>query len=188
MDDDIHLIDKAINGDKSALEQIIAFYYKKIYSFIYNIVRNENDAVDIAQETFLKAFKNIQSFDTNKSFCTWLYTIAKNTAINYINKNNKHGTFENIDDLYGAEIQDNSSNPSNVYENKNLHLKLINLIDMLPEKYSVLIHMKYLFGFSYEEISKKLAIPIYKVESRLYMARKKLLQEIAKDPDNEFNS
>lgn len=181
------LILRARNGDKAAFEEIISFYNKKIYSFIFNIVNNQNDAVDITQETFLKVFTGIESFDTKKNFVTWIYTIAKNCAISFLIKNQKYKLIEPEDNVLNcASNKYDDSNPESTFEKKEELLQLITLIEKLPEKYYKLIQMKYIFGLSYEEISNKLNIPVYKIESRLYIARKKLLKQITEYKNNSI--
>lgn len=186
MHNEIDLLYKARKGDKSAMENIILLYDRKIYSFIFNIVKDENDAVDITQETFLKLFMNITKFDMNKNFSTWLYTIAKNTAFNHMKENKKNKFVDNHNDFNNIDLQDGKSNPANIYERKETQQRLIELIDILPEKYKILIQMKYVFNLSYEEISEKLGIPTYRVESRLFMARKRLLKQITKNKNDGF--
>jgi len=186
MEEITELIFKARNGDRKALEEVIAMYDKRVYSFIYSITRDENASMDITQETFIKLFQNIQSYDVEKNFITWLFTIAKNNSINYLNKCKR---CEVVDIDTHKELEGKHSeygNPAEIYEEKEEKAKLIKQVEALPEKYKMLIYMKYILEMSYEEISSKLEIPVHKVESRLYMARQKLLKQIDSSKTNDF--
>ena len=85
---DNEIIIQYLNGDKDAFTEIVNRYLKLIYNFTYRLVGNEKVAEDISQEVFLKAWKNIKKFDLEKNFKTWIFSIAKNTAIDYLRKRN----------------------------------------------------------------------------------------------------
>src|SRR3989344_5288766 len=83
---DRELIADYFEGDEKALEELFGRYFRQIYAFLYRYAGNAQDAEDIAQETFLKAWRNLKKFDVNKSFKTWLFAIGKNTAIDFLKK------------------------------------------------------------------------------------------------------
>lgn len=83
---DEKLVEDYLGGDKDAYTEIVTRYLKPIYNFIYRLIGNEKEAEDISQIVFLKAWKNIKKFDTDKSFKTWIFSIAKNASIDYLRK------------------------------------------------------------------------------------------------------
>src|SRR3989344_2314066 len=96
---DHELISNYLNGDQESLEVLIRGYLKPIYSFVYGYAGNSQNAEDIAQETFVKAWRNLKKFDQGKSFKTWIFQIAKNTAIDFFKKKKAipFSEFENED-------------------------------------------------------------------------------------------
>lgn len=80
------LIKKYLQGDEKSLEILIQRYLKPIYSFIYRFIGNKQDAEDVTQEVFVKAWRNFKKFDQEKKFKTWIFSIAKNTAIDFLKK------------------------------------------------------------------------------------------------------
>jgi len=168
MDEEKEIIAKAKKGDKSSFEKLVLKYTKGLYSFVFNILGQQEAAQDVVQETFTKAFSNLNSFNTSKNFSTWLYTIAKNSAFNYIKVNKKYD-FREADESISQD-----KNPEELVINREASRALVRSIDMLSEKYRTLIYLKYVNNLSYEEISKTLNISKSIVESRLYTARQKL--------------
>lgn len=168
MGEEKELVMKATEGDKSSFEKLVLKYTKGLYGYVFNMLGHQQAAQDVVQEAFVKAYKNMYSFNANKCFSTWLYTIAKNSDLNYIKANKK---YEFID---VEEKVSDFDNPEAVCISNEDSKKLANAIDKLSEKYKVLIYLKYINNLSYEEISKELNISKSIVESRLYTARQKL--------------
>jgi len=183
---DFTIIQDVLSGKELAFEEIIKKYEKKIYGFIYKMVREECSAEDLTQEVFIKVYQNIESFDMNKTFVTWLYTIAKNTTFNYLKKSNRvkfTQIHENMDYTMKGDLKINE-NPEALYEEKEKLVYLYRIIHRLPLKYRELILLKYVEKLSYKKISEQLNISVTTVESRLYKARQKLIKAIDKDGKN----
>lgn len=172
MEQSREILFKAREGDKKAFEELLLKYDKKVYGYIFSLIHNEETALDLTQDTFLKVYNKLYTFDLEKNFITWLFTIAKNNTFNYLKKNKK--TMEFYAKEQTAMTSDN--NPSQVYEKKEAAKELYSTIDKLPQKYKVLIYLKYVEKLNYVEISEKLNIPVSTVESRLYSARQKLVK------------
>ncbi|MDP4091303.1 MAG: RNA polymerase sigma factor [Bacillota bacterium] len=187
MNSDVDLIYMAKSAGSVSFEQFIMLYDRKIYGFVYNIVRNEEAAKDITQDTFVRVFENINGLDKDRNFISWLFTVAKNTAFNYIKKYRKYEYIEVDEDMEQTGGYSGFGDPAEVYEEKQKLLSLVEEIDKLPEKYRELIYMKYVLGLKYEEISERTELPFHKVESRLYMARQKLLKQIEKVKHRELD-
>lgn len=185
MNYDKELIENTIRGDLKAFEELFNVHYKKTYGFLYSILHDENASLDILQETFINVYKNIHKFDKNKNFTTWLYTIAKNNAFNYIKVIKTNEAFDENIDLMASAYYLKPKSPENIYLEKQSKIKLINSIDKLPYKYKTLIYLKYIENLSQKEISCSLKISEALVESRLYAARKKLYKILKESEKNE---
>jgi RNA polymerase sigma-70 factor (ECF subfamily) len=168
MDEDKELVIKAKQGDKNSFEKLILKYTKGLYGFVFNMLGQEQAAQDVVQETFFKAFSNLHSFNLSKVFSTWIYTIAKNSTLNYIKANKKYNFID------AEDCASDSNNPEAVFINNEASKSLVKAIDRLSENHRTLIYLKYINKLSYEEISKTLNISKSVVESRLYTARQKL--------------
>jgi RNA polymerase sigma-70 factor (ECF subfamily) len=166
---------KARKGDKKAFEELLLKYDKKVYGYIFSLIHNQETALDLTQDTFIKVFEKLYTFDLEKNFSTWLFTIAKNNTFNYLKKQKK------AMEIYTKEetsITADNNNPSQIYEKKEEAKELYSIIDKLPKKYKVLIYLKYIERLNYDQISEKLNIPVSTVESRLYSARQRLVKKI----------
>ncbi|MBN2736294.1 MAG: sigma-70 family RNA polymerase sigma factor [Spirochaetales bacterium] len=169
------LIIKAKSGNQKAFEKLTKKYLPKIYRAAYFFVHNLEDASDMCQETFLRAYKHIHRFDERRSFYTWIYTIMKNLSINHSKRSKKHQAGEAVenclpDTLYNPEVQAMDR------ENNDL---LLRGIENLPPMFREILVMKTYNDMSYQEMADALDIPIGTVMSRLYTARTKLKELIA---------
>ncbi len=165
--DDNKFIFETINGNIESFGFLVMKYQNIMFNLAIKIVHNTNSAKDITQEAFIKAYNNLEHFDTKKSFFSWIYRITLNESLNY----NKRAQFtESIeDDIIGNDI----SILKQIEENE-LSLKIQNAIDQLEDKYKSLIILKHYDHLSYEVIAQIMQLPIGKVKSRLYLAREKL--------------
>lgn len=187
-DDISNVINRVQFGDANAFELILKEYDKKVYMYIYNMVKNKDTAQDLTQDTFIKVYKNIDRFDKSKHFITWLYTIAKNTTFNYLKSEKKVQLFEideNIDSISRISNYSISASPEVLLERKEQTMYVNMMIDELPQKYKVLILLKYVEKLSYKDISERLNVPVSKIESRLYTARQHLMSKMKKSKNEE---
>ena len=174
---DEELIDKYLNGDEKSLEVLIKRYLKPIYSFAFNFVLNQQDAEDLTQETFLKMWRNLRKFKKEKNFENWLFTIAKNTCLDFLRKKKKNLTLS-ADNL---EIVADFAPPLlEKLEKENLLEKLKKEIEKLPIKMRQIIDLYYNFGLNFREISEILGEPINTVKSRHRRAISKLKKSVLK--------
>lgn len=181
------LISLIKSGDKEAFTLLVKRYEKKILNILYLQLGNIPDLEDLAQEVFIKVFKNIGSFRGESQFYTWLYRIAMNISYDYKRKNreiysldeplkeDEEDTFEKV--LFDSSIED----PLSVIETEELKEKLRKFIKELPKEYQEVLVLREYEGLSYEEIAKILNCPIGTVESRLFRARKELKEKILKE-------
>ena len=172
-------IEKAKSGSQSAFSFLLDRFWIEVYNFQLKRTKNENDAEDIAIQTFSKAFDKIDSFDKRYKFKTWLITISKNVHIDLIRKKNSSISIETIkeqeDEVYTI-IDENPTPEDRIIREQNL-AKLLRDIKQLKPKYQEVINLRYFQELSYKEISKQINEPINNVKVKLLRA-KKLLAEI----------
>jgi len=174
------LIRSAQNGDAQAFEQLITTYQQNVFNLAYRMIRNYDDASDIAQEAFLKAYVNLPRFKGNSKFSTWLYRITTNVCLDEIKKRKKVQTYsmsENIETEEGEisrEIEDKSANIERNFERSEQQKMVNEAIDNLPEKHRLVIVMRDINNMSYEEIAAALQCSEGTVKSRINRARNAL--------------
>lgn len=185
------LSDKALislikNGDKEAFSILIKRYEKKVLNILYLQLGNTPDLEDLAQEVFIKVFKNVKNFRGESQFSTWLYRIAVNVSYDYKRKSKDIYSLddplkEDEEDTFEKIIPNNDEDPLSIIEEEDLRNKLRKLIKELPKEYQEVLILREYEGLSYEEISKILNCPIGTVESRLFRARKELKEKLLKE-------
>jgi len=179
--DEKELVESALKGDSEAFGGLVALYEKRIYSFALGMLSDPDDAFDVSQDTFLKAYRSLNSFKGESSFYTWLYAICRNCCYDYIKqrsrrmkKNISLSEYENDDDGVMVEIPDTASQPDLVLEKKQAREKIIEAVASLPEKHREIIVLRDFEDLSYEQIAEALDISEGTVKSRLSRARMKL--------------
>ena len=179
---DYLLLRKAIDfNDQKAYAELVNLYQDSIYYLMMRIVKNSDDAEDLTQETFGKAFRNLHAYSPQYAFSTWLYRIAVNNSIDYIrHKNNSPQCID--DDLFNmtsVQIIDRSSSnptmtPEDVVMDKQRISMLRSAVQKLPEKYRKVVELRYYEELSYEEISETLNISLSNVKIQLLRAKNML--------------
>lgn len=178
------LIKRAKNGEKSAFEEIIGLYEKKVFSTIYYMVKNEHEVEDIAQEVFVKIYKNLKNFKEESSLYTWIYRITINVCIDEIKKK-KNVVYidEKLQTDEGEvefQLEDESKGPDELAEDEELKRKLTECIRKLPVDQSTMIILRDIKGFTYMEIAEMTKMNLGTVKSKINRARaslKRILEE-----------
>ncbi|MBA2322439.1 MAG: sigma-70 family RNA polymerase sigma factor [Deltaproteobacteria bacterium] len=182
---DIELVSAIKAGDPLAFQGLVEKYQNRIFAMVYGMTRNREDARDIAQDTFVKAFRNLDSFRLESSFYTWLYRIAMNLTIDHARRVKRQpvGEFDETiaqrDDAGSIAEPHHIDSPSRALERKELYTHIMDALDRLPEDQKQVILLRELEGLSYKEISDLLEIPEGTVMSRLFYARKKMQKLLA---------
>ncbi len=181
---DSQLVSQYLKGDKKALEVLIARYLKPVYGFIYTLTGETSEAEDLTQEVFIKMWKHLKSFKPDHNFKTWLFTIAKNTAIDYLRKKKAipFSQFENEEgeNLLMETLADNSPLPDKIFEQADLANLLNTAIDKLPARYKQILFLYFNEHFTFQEIAEIMNESINTVKSRqrrALISLKKLLTE-----------
>ncbi len=174
--DILNFVKRSLSGDANAFEWIIKKYQKRIYFTVLQLVMNHDDADDVIQETFIKAYTKLDTYDENYPFYPWLYRIAVNTALNHQKKKSRTRALS-LDDLDGNNHQhDLSESPQQAFqaEGGELLSKLKVALGKIPPEQRAVFLLRVREELSYQEISETLQISIGTVMSRLSRARDKL--------------
>lgn len=186
---DKHLVEAVKAGEEAAFTTLVSKYKRAVYFTILKMVKNTNDAQDLSQETFTKAYANIHKFDSRFAFSTWLFRIATNTCIDHIRKRkiilqSISSYIDTEDGAISMEIHDpNSPIPDVTLSIKERNEFINRAVDKLPAKFQEIVRLRYFLEYSYEEISAHLKIPLGTVKAKLHRA-KITLNEILADYDN----
>jgi len=176
---DEQLVDAFKNGDEKAFEIIIYRYKHRLTRLAWSVVHNEDDAMDIVQESFIKVYRKLHSFQGTSKLYTWLYRIVMNHSIDYVRKR-PSATIVPVDEmLHEPASKDKSMRPDINLLNKELNKKIFEAVDKLPEKQKKAVILREVEDLSYNEIAEIMSCTVGTVMSRLYYAREKL-REILK--------
>ncbi|HET53689.1 MAG TPA: sigma-70 family RNA polymerase sigma factor [Ignavibacteria bacterium] len=183
------LIQKAQNGDRAALAQLVKNYEQTVYNFSFKICRNKEKAEHTMQETFLSMVKNIEQFSGKSKLSTWLYTVVSNNCLMLARSQKKH-EYSSIDDEDNLISEDNIADwkitPDQISENIELKNILDDAIQNLPADYRVVFLLRDVEGLSTEETGKITELSIPAVKSRLHRARAFLRNELNKKLSYEY--
>ena len=164
------LILRAKAGGRDEFSILIRRYIQRIYRVSYGILRNRDDAEDVAQETFVRAYQSIGRFDESRPIFPWLHRIARNLSLNRIERvNNREATLPD-----GDYLAERTPGPELAAVMAEQLEEVRNAVERLPESYREIIELSHFQECSYREISEILSVPIGTVMSRLYNARQKL--------------
>ena len=171
--------------DAKAFEKLMKKYHKSVYYMLLKMVNNTDDAQDLTQEAFAKAFASLDKFDSTYAFSTWLFRIATNNAIDFIRKkriktislDNPWGNDD--DDSYSIDPKDPDPNPGEEMLRDQRKEYLAIAIEKLPAKYKQLVELRYFQELSYEEVATKLELPLGTVKAQLFRARELLNEQLS---------
>ncbi|MBS3963039.1 MAG: RNA polymerase sigma factor RpoE, partial [Methylomonas sp.] len=170
------LVRRVQQGDKAAFDLLVIKYQHKIVHLVNRYVKDPSEAQDVAQDTFIKAYRALGDFRGESAFYTWLYRIAINTAKNYLlSRSRRHSEYEI--DVQDAEQVENApqlkdmDTPENMLMNEQIVEVIRSAIEKLPEEMRIAITLREFEGMSYEEIAEAMDCPIGTVRSRIFRAR-----------------
>lgn len=177
-EDDIVLIQSVLGGNTKDFELIWNRYHKLIYAHVLKLVRNIDDADDIVQDTFIKAFNALHTYNQSYPFTAWLYKISSNTCIDYFRRKrirpvSIEGIQKTTTSIYDI-IPDQSIGIDFTLINAETKDALHKAIKQLPDRYRECIELRHFQELSYEEIAQKLNLPLGTIKITLFRARKAL--------------
>jgi len=181
---DQQLVVRAQAGDKRAFELLVIKYQRKVERLLSRIIRNQDEIPDVAQESFIKAYRALANFRGDSAFYTWLYRISVNTAKNYLVSQGRRAPTSTGYDAEEAEsfedavgLRDNAT-PDALLMSKQIAEIVNTTIDKLPEELRTAITLREIDGLSYEEIAQIMDCPIGTVRSRIFRAREAVAEQL----------
>lgn len=185
---DEELIRVTLEGNTRAFDVLIRRHSRKLHAMLLQILGSEADAYDVAQETFLRAFRSLRYFNKKSSFYTWLYTIACNQSRNWLRKHRRSGTYSLDNDEKGnplekeAELADRApdADPEHNAHVADIKQRLRKALDKLSPSHREIVTLCDIMGLSYQEVSGMLHVSEGTLRSRLFYAHK-LLQSMLDD-------
>ncbi len=182
--DDLTLVKRVRSGDQRAFKLLVERYQRKIYAVALGMVKDKEEAYDIAQEAFVKVYKYLDHFKGDASFYTWLYRIAVNICIDVLRrKGAMKGEHVELDETIQMDTSEANigalgtrlgTNPQKSALRKELAEKIQEALEQVPEKHRAILLLREIEGMSYEDLARTLKIPKGTVMSRLFHARAKV--------------
>ena len=179
--DDHELVLRTKLGDRSAFEILVSRYQDRAYNVAYQILRHHEDALDVAQEAFARAYVSIARFQGKAGFYTWLYRILVNFAIDQTRVRERQNPISRDDPERGVALREMTADPAALLETKELRQRIVRAVACLPADQRAALTLREIDGLSYQEIARIMNCSIGTVMSRLYAARRKLQQILGHD-------
>jgi RNA polymerase sigma-70 factor, ECF subfamily len=170
------LVKRVQRGDKSAFDLLVRKYQHRIVALISRYVSDWSECQDVAQETFIRAYRALANFRGDAQFYTWLYKIAVNTAKNHLVAQNRRPPTEDVDAMDAVQFESgerlrNTDTPEHELLRLEIERTVANTVEQLPEELRTAITLREVDGLSYEEIAEAMDCPIGTVRSRIFRAR-----------------
>jgi len=176
---DVELIELCLVGDQDCFAELVNRYKNLVYSIILRQTRNSDDANDLAQDVFLKVYKNLASYTPEFKFSTWIMRITSNHIIDQ----HRRKKLETISyEVYTAEggVPGTTSSPEVAYLKREQTERINKIVTGLPDIYKIPVVLFHQHGLSYQEISEKIDEPVSKVKNRIFRGRKLLKELLSK--------
>ena len=188
---DESLVARSQKGDIDAFEELVCLYERKIYTVAYRIMGNHEDANDLAQEAFLRAFQSIGNFRGEAAFLTWMCRIVTNLCRDELRKKYRM-QIESLDEeiILGEgevkkQVASSEPGPAELYEKKELQEKIQELVNTLSPEFRLALVLRDIQGFTYEEIAEQQQCSLGTVKSRINRARKYLKDKLVRDGEQK---
>jgi len=181
---DQQLVERVQRGDKQAFGLLVAKYQRKLARLLSRLIRDSAEVEDVAQETFIKAYRALPSFRGDSAFYTWLYRIGINTAKNYLVSQGRRAPTTTDFDSEEAETFDDGdqlrdiNTPERLLMTKQIGNTVNEAMEALPEELKTAIVLREIEGLSYEEIAAIMECPIGTVRSRIFRAREAISEKL----------
>lgn len=169
------LVDQCRRRDFDAFGKIVDAYQARIHGFVKRMVRNEEEALDVTQEVFIKAFQSMSRFDGRSTLRTWLFRIAHNLCVDRSRRSDRAPDFTSLETAYledePVEFADNRWNPEELASNEELGAIVEMALEAMSDKLKTVLLLHDKEDMGYEEIARTVDVPVGTVKSRLFLAR-----------------
>ena len=188
------IVRKVLGGDANAFETLVLEYEKNVYNIALRMTGNSEDAADMTQEAFIKAYNSLQAFRGDSKFSVWLYRIVSNVCLDFLRSKNRRPTVSlSVEDDDGEDAQldvaDESQSPELLLDRKLTRDSVRRGLDSLPPDYRQILLLREIQGLSYDEIAQALSLEVGTVKSRIFRARKRLCTFLIDDGNiSDFSS
>lgn len=180
---DVRLAKLARKGDQRAFAEIVELYKDKIFHLAYRMLNNQHEAEDIVQETFLRVYKNLDRYDENQKFSTWIYRIGTNLCIDRLRKRKPSYSLDaDMNDQEGMDgysmIPSDDRTPESEMLISETQRIIHQAIESLPAKYKTIMILRYIQDMSLQEISEVLTLPVTTIKTRVHRGREFLRKKL----------
>ncbi len=181
--EDRELVLRCRDNDQAAYRRLLEKYRRPVYGIVRRMVPNEEEARDLAQEAFIRAFRHLDQFDPERRFSSWLFRIANNLCIDHYRRR-KLDTVPMVrgegEDESTWEFPDSSRSPAESFSDRERGRRLAAVVESLPPAYRVVIVMRHQQGLAYEEIAEALELPLGTVKARIHRAHRLLREKLTR--------
>jgi RNA polymerase sigma-70 factor (ECF subfamily) len=184
--DDRALVSAAQAGDRAAFRTLFERYHRRAYALAFGVVRNQDDALDVVQDAFIKAHRYLDKFEGQASFYTWLYRIVMNLAIDHLRKHKRQQPVDFTDQAVENAVSEDAllpkiigGNPGRALMDREIRERISTALDSLSENHRAVLVMRELDGLSYEEMAAAMQCSKGTIMSRLFHARKNMQKQLA---------
>ncbi len=181
--EDRELIEQARQGDRGAFQMLVEKYQKRVYGIAYGMVFNADDALDVAQEAFIRVHRYLGSFQGSSSFYTWLYRIVVNLCVDHLRHRSHEAGMEYDDQLAHVDASDTEpsllADPHRALGDKELREEIERAMSQLSPIHRAVLTLREVEGLSYQEMAKVMSCSVGTIMSRLFHARKRMQKMLA---------
>lgn len=178
------LIQSVIKGDAFAHRRFVKQYERLVFYVVNKLINNEEDVQDLAQDVFIKVFKNLPKFKAESKLSTWIGQIAYRESVNYLRKRNRHNDSP-LDEFTENQLKESSQNPEERSIANDTKMMVRTAVAKLPERYRQVVVLYHLEEYSYQEISEITEMPEGTVKSYIFRGRKLLKDLLSETLKNE---
>jgi len=182
---DQHYIDKILQGDANAFAVLVDRYKNMIFTLALKMIKNREEAEEVAQDTFIKAYNSLTKFKGDSKFSTWIYRVAYNTCLDRLKKNKKEDNNISIDE-FSAHLIKTMDNALSALEDNERKQTIQHCLNLLPREENFLLTLFYFEDQSLEEIGKIMSINANNVKVKLFRSRQKLAVILKKKLEPEI--
>lgn len=167
------LVSNILKGDSESFPKLVHTYQNQLYNFIYKMTYSKEDTEEILQDVFIKVYNNLYRYDSRYSFSTWIYRIALNTFKTAYNKKKRKLMYVSIDE-FDKDIISNLGSPDIIFELKENYMDIVRIINKLKEEQKVILILRYIRDFSYNEIAEIVGITPEAARMKAHRAKNSL--------------